>query len=77
MLKNTQSAIRGDILINKLFQTTTGVVQGSVISPLLYGVFIDDLIIELQAAKCGIDIFKENISAPTAMILSYLQRKSE
>ena len=54
MLLDTSSGLKNEneLLINP-FDTTLGVVQGSVLSPILYGVFINDLVEELDDSKLG------------------------
>ena len=61
MLSNTYSAINNNHYIYNPFNTTLGVVQGSVISPLLYGVFVNDLITELDASHQGIYVNTHHI----------------
>ena len=61
MLANASSAISDDRHIYNHFDTTLGVVQGSVISPVLYGVFINDLIESLDDFKSGCYIFGYHI----------------
>ena len=61
MLNNTYSAVCNNHYIYNPFNTTLGVVQGSVISPLLYGVFVNDLITELDTSNKGIHIGKFHI----------------
>ena len=63
MLKNTKSALKTKYEIDKQFQTITGVIQGSVLSPLLYGVFINDLLEQLDNSKLGVNILNEHIPA--------------
>ena len=59
MLCNTKSGMRNNSYITNLFPTTAGVVQGSVISPLLYGVFINDLIQNLNESELGVIVYKD------------------
>ena len=61
MLSNTYSAVCNNHYIYNPFNTTLGVVQGSVISPLLYAVFVNDLITELDDSNQGIHIGKFHI----------------
>lgn len=61
MLCNTSSAINDNHHIYNPFNTTLGVVQGSVISPILYGIFINDLIIKLDDSNLGSHIFNHHI----------------
>ena len=61
MLTHTSSAVCDNHYIYDPFDTTLGVVQGSVISPLLYGVFVNDLITNLDKSDKGIKIEKFHI----------------
>ena len=64
MLEHTFSSIKKqNSHIQLWFLTTAGVVQGSVISPLLYGVFISDLVEALQSSESGYHFLHHEISA--------------
>ena len=52
LYQNTGSKIRNGRYATHDFDTTTGVVQGSVLSPILYGVYMNDLICKLDDAGC-------------------------
>ncbi len=53
MLSGTRSGLRHNSYISHIFRTANGVVQGSVVAPLLYGVFINDLVSDLVASGIG------------------------
>ena len=60
------------------FSVLQGTRQGGVLSPFLYLLFANDLILELKAAMEGLMIYKINLSSPTVvddMILMSLPRK--
>ncbi len=40
---------------------SSGLNQGCLLSPILFNLFVNDLILELEAIGCGIDIVKENV----------------
>ena len=61
MLENTRAGIKNDTGIEHIFETKKGVVQGGVISPLLYGVFINDLLDELTQSGLGFRVNNQNI----------------
>ncbi len=63
MLTNTKSAMRNKNHITHSFDTLNGVMQGSVIAPCLYGVFINDLVEELNNQNMGITIGNDKIAA--------------
>lgn len=62
MLRNTKSGIKNDRFVTNIFPATAGVVQGSVISPLLYGVFINDLLTKLQKTNKEADLYTDNLA---------------
>ncbi len=62
MLTGTRSGLRNKRYTTHMFATYNGVVQGSVISPTLYGVFINDLVVELNNSKIGANIGDEIIA---------------
>ena len=64
-LTNTQSGLRSDFNVTNLFNTTPGVVQGSVISPTPYAVFMSDLITELDKSGLGVTVL--NYHAPSSL----------
>ena len=61
MLECTSSGLRDDYYLSHIFTTSNGVVQGGVLSPFLYGVFINDLIIQLDNSSLGIVFFEFHI----------------
>ncbi len=53
MLNGTRAGLRNGCYVSHIFQTTNGVVQGSVVAPMLYGIFINDLITDLVNSNIG------------------------
>ena len=53
MLSVTRSGLRSRYSITNIFDTSSGVVQGSVLSPILYAVCINDLITQLDSSAWG------------------------
>jgi hypothetical protein len=41
---------------SEVFRTTMGVRQGCVLSPKIFAIFVDDLILELEATGLGLEI---------------------
>ena len=44
------------------FETTVGLPQGAVLSPLLYALFINGLAVKLNQLGCGVDVFGRRVS---------------
>ncbi len=65
MLRDTRSAMKSNnhVDITHSFETYNGVQQGSVIAPILYGVFINDLVEQLNNQNMGITIANEKHAA--------------
>lgn len=63
LITKTQSGIRSGFHLNELFLTKNGVVQRGVLSPFLYGVFINDLFTKLDNSKKVIPIFNHHMPA--------------
>ena len=61
MLEDTSSGLRDDYYLCHIFKTRNGVVQGGVLSPFLYGVFINDLIVQLDKSALGITFFEFHV----------------
>ncbi len=61
MLENTRSGVKNEHDIEYIFDTINGVVQGGITSPLLYGVFMNDLLEELVKSGLGFQVNKKTI----------------
>jgi hypothetical protein len=62
---NTQSAVVVNQCQSKYFTVSEGVRQRGVLSGLLYLVFINDLLVELEQCNCRTGIFHINACAPS------------
>ena len=50
------SVVRWEANVSRSFSILQGVYQGALLSPLLYAIFINDLLIELSCSKVGVSI---------------------
>ena len=62
LYNNTISCVRLNNLYSKWFDVTTGVRQGDNLSPTLFGIFINDLAIEIQNLGLGVTIGEHKVS---------------
>ena len=62
---NTQSALLVNQCQSKYFTVSEGVPQWGVLSGILYLVFINDLLVELEQCNCRTGIFNINACAPS------------
>ena len=58
---DTQACVQLNDLKTEWFNTQLGVRQGDNMSPTLFSIYINDLIVELKNMKCGININGENV----------------
>ena len=63
MLTSTQSCVKINNQFSDYFSVDNGVRQGDPISATLFAIYINDLIIEINEYKLGIDIGDHNIAA--------------
>ncbi len=56
-----QCCVRLNGISSSYFNVSSGLNQGCLLSPILFNLFVNDLILELEAIGCGIDIVKENV----------------
>ena len=62
LYKNTISCVRLNNLYSNWFNVVNGVRQGDNLSPTLFGIFINDLAIEIQSLNLGISIGEHKVS---------------
>ena len=58
---NVQCCVRINSVTTQYFNVSSGLKQGCLISPILFNLFINDLILELKESGCGIDIGAEEL----------------
>ena len=63
MYTNTTSRILLGQHMTDWFFTINGVRQGDTLAPTLFAIFINDLIVELNILKKGVDIHGDNVAA--------------
>ena len=56
MYSSACSCVNVNGSLTEWFDIESGVKQGCVLSPILFSMFINDLIVELRSSGCGIDI---------------------
>ena len=61
MLRNTKSGMKNNSYITNIFPTSAGVVQGSVISPLLCVVFINHLRMKLNDSNLWVLVYNDTV----------------
>jgi hypothetical protein len=59
---NSKCSVKVNDLLTEWFETTSGVRQGDTLSPTLFSIFVNDLIMEINSAKTGIDIGDKHVS---------------
>lgn len=52
-------------LLSNVFAIRRGTRQGGILSPWLYLVYINDLLVELSSSAAGLEIFGSNFSCPS------------
>ena len=62
MYRNTEYCVRVNGLDTDWFQVTTGLKQGCMLSPLLFNLFINNLVENIKSLNIGIDIGEEKVS---------------
>ena len=56
MYASTISQLRANSHLTDIFKVTNGARQGDTISPTVFNLYTNDLVDELNALKCGVDI---------------------
>ncbi len=56
-----QCCLRLNGISSSYFNVSSGLKQGCLLSPILLNLFLNDLILELEASGCGIDIGEEKV----------------
>ena len=63
LYENVSCSVKVNSSLTEWFQVTQGVKQGCVLSPTLFSIYVNDLVKELNAVNCGIEIDGKLISA--------------
>jgi hypothetical protein len=61
--KNLKATVKWEGQYSTYFTITKGTRQGSVLSPYLFNIFIDDLLVKLESAKNGVSIGPHNYNS--------------
>ena len=62
LYQDVQCAVRVNGTLTNWFGVSSGVKQGCVISPTLFGIYVNDLAEEIKALQCGIDLGDRHVS---------------
>ncbi len=62
MYSNVECAVRINGLLTNWFPVNTGLKQGCLLSPLLFNLYLNDLIQEVKDLNLGVDVNDENVS---------------
>ena len=71
MYKNVTSSVRYKGLISESFPIQQGTRQGGKSSPLLYLLYINDLIKELESSRLGMCMYNVDLCSPTVAAMTW------
>jgi hypothetical protein len=60
--KSLEASVKCNGTISNTFKITRGSRQGSILSPLFFNIFIDDLLVKLENTECGVKIGNDTIN---------------
>ena len=61
-VQNTQYCVRVNGFITRWFDVISGVKQGCLLSPLLFNLYIEDLVTKIKALNCGVNLLDKQLS---------------